>query len=129
MITEHKYWLYSKEQIIDLSYGKEWSLDCLGVMINFSQSESNDHEYSVSTDEGDYLCRIDDRDTVPEIRETIEKAVSELIRQQHLKITTTKRIAKSGNSYSINITMEMNALKLKQGDFVEVTIKPVAESK
>lgn len=123
-MTEHKYWLYSKEQIVDIAYGEEYSLNCMGIKIHFSQSESDDHEYSVHTEDGDYLCRIDDRDTVPVIRGTIEKEVVDIISQQQPKITTTKRIAKSGNSYSINITKEADALKLKQGDYVEVTMRP-----
>ena len=39
------------------------------------------------------------------------------------QITTTKKLTQSGGSLVINVTKEAQALDLKRGDYVEVSVK------
>lgn len=43
------------------------------------------------------------------------------------QITTTKKLTQSGGSLVINVTKEAQALDLKRGDYVEVSVKKPKE--
>lgn len=116
----HRYWLHDKDQIIDCSAGREeTALDCNGTKIVFAAKEYSDgtfddHCYRVFTMEsGQYLCDIDDRDTLPTIRKIIEDSMQ--------PTRFTAQVKKIGNSNYILIPKHiLDDAPIFEGDKLEI---------